>query len=77
VRLVAAPGDLRGVELEVLGWRTEEGETALVCRLMDGSAGTIPARWTDLPRRIVAEPALGGLGSLATWRLLHSSGLRD
>jgi hypothetical protein len=77
VRLVAAPGDLRGVELEVLGWRTEEGETALECRLVDGSAGTIPARWTDLPRRIVGEPARGGLGSLAAWLLLHSSGLRD
>jgi len=59
VRLVAAPGDLRDVELGVLGWRTEDGETALVCRLIDGSAGTIPARWTDLPRRGVIERPLG------------------
>jgi hypothetical protein len=29
VRLVAAPGALRDVELAVLGWRTEGGETAL------------------------------------------------
>jgi hypothetical protein len=49
VRLIGAPGALRGVELEVLGWRTEDGEVALTCRLIDGSAGTIPARWTDLP----------------------------
>src|SRR5215211_3606207 len=71
VRLVDAPGGLRGVELGVLGWRNEEGETALVCRLVDGSAGTIPARWTDLPRRVAPEPALGGLGSPAAWRLLR------
>ena len=48
VRLVAAPGELRDVELDVLGWRTEEGETALICRLVDGSSGTVPARWTDV-----------------------------
>jgi hypothetical protein len=70
VRLVAAPGALRGVELEVLGWRTEEDETALRCRLIDGSVGTIPARWTDLPPRVAPEPAVGGLGSPAAWRLL-------
>jgi len=43
VRLVHAPGELRDRELEVLGWRTEAGETALICGLVDGSAGTIPA----------------------------------
>src|SRR5215218_314996 len=48
VRLVAAPGGLRDVELPVLGWRTEAGELTLRCRLLDGSSGTIPARWTDL-----------------------------
>src|ERR671914_2578880 len=52
VRLVDAPGELRDVELAVLGWRMEDGEVALCCRLIDGSAGTIPARWTDLPRRV-------------------------
>ena len=62
VRLVAAPGELRDVELEVLGWRTEDGETALICRLVDGSSGTVPARWTDLPRRVAPAPALGGAG---------------
>src|SRR5215208_995996 len=61
VRLVAAPGGLRGVELEVLGWRTEAGETAVICRLVDGSAGTLPARWTDLPWRAEPEPVVGGL----------------
>jgi hypothetical protein len=70
VRLVAAPGTLRDVELAVLGWRTEDGEVALCCRLIDGSAGTIPARWTDLPRRAAEEPPLGVLGSATAWRLL-------
>ena len=70
VRLVAAPGDLRDVELEVLGWRTEDDETALVCRLIDGSSGTIPARWTDLPRRHAVERPLGVVGTPAAWRLL-------
>jgi hypothetical protein len=70
VRLVAAPGELRDVELAVLGWRTERGETALICRLVDGSSGMIPARWTDLPRRVQAQPSVGGFGSPAAWRLL-------
>jgi hypothetical protein len=65
VRLVAAPGDLCDVELEVLGWRTEGGETALICRLIDGSSGTIPARWTDLPARRAAERPLGVIGTRA------------
>jgi hypothetical protein len=70
VRLVAAPGELRGVELEVLGWRTEHGETMLRCRLVDGSVGTIPARWSDL-RRVSAEPSpLGVVASPEAWRLL-------
>ena len=71
MRLVAAPGELRGVELEVLlGWRTERGETMVRCRLVDGSVGTIPARWTDLPR-VSAEPVLlGVVASPAAWRLL-------
>jgi hypothetical protein len=76
VRLIGAPGALRGVELEVLGWRTEDGEVALTCRLIDGSAGTIPARWTDLPLGVEREPAVGGLGSPAGWRLLLERGER-
>src|SRR5215213_5670675 len=78
VRLVDAPGELCGVELDVLGWRTEAGETAVICRLVDGSAGTIPARWTDLPWRVDPEAAVGGLGSSAAWRLLleRAEGLR-
>ena len=67
---MAAPGDLRDLELEVLGWRTEHGETALVCRLIDGSSGTIPARWTDLARRHAVEGPLGVLATPAAWRLL-------
>lgn len=70
VRLVEAPGELRNVELEVLGWTSEAGETVLICRLVDGSTGTIPARWTDLPWRAQPELAVGGLGSPAGWRLL-------
>jgi hypothetical protein len=63
VRLVDAPGELRGVELRVLGWRTEGGETALICRLVDGSTGTVPARWTDVPLRVPAETPLGVLAT--------------
>ena len=73
---MAAPGALRDVELVVLGWRTEDGETALICRLVDGSSGTIPARWTDLPRRVETEPTVGGFGSPAAWRLLLARGER-
>jgi hypothetical protein len=73
---VAALGALRDTELSVLGWRTEHGETALICRLVDGSSGTIPARWTDLPRRVETEPAVGGFGSPAAWRLLLARGER-
>ena len=78
VRLVAAPGELRGLELEVRGWTTDEqsGDIALSCRLVDGSVGEIPARWTDLP--VVVEPhlAVGGFGSPVAWRLLVARGER-
>jgi hypothetical protein len=71
VRLVAAPGALRDVELEVFGWRTEHGETMVRCRLVDGSVGTIPARWTDLPV-VGSEPEpLGVMISPAGWRCLR------
>lgn len=70
VRLIAAPGVLRDVELEVFGWRTERGETMVRCRLVDGSMGTVPARWTDLPRTAEPEPVGGVLASPAAWRLL-------
>jgi hypothetical protein len=78
VRLVDAPGRLRGVELAVLGWTTddESGEVALLCRLVDGSAGEIPARWTDLPVRIEPRRAVGGFGSPAAWRLFLARGER-
>jgi hypothetical protein len=40
----------------------------------DGSfsvrAGTIPARWTDLPRRSPAERSLAAVATPAAWRLL-------
>ena len=79
--LVAAPGGLRGRELEVLGWSTDQwsGETAVICRLVDGSPGEVPARWTDLPWRARPEAAVGGLGSPAGWRLLLArvEGLRS
>jgi hypothetical protein len=76
VRLAHAPGALRDLELEVRGWTTEGGETALVCRLVDGSSGTIPARWTDLPWRIAPEPALGVFASPVGTRLLLGRGGR-
>jgi len=78
VRLVAAPGGLCGRELEVLGWTTEDGsgEIALLCRLVDGSAGEIPARWTDLPLRVEPQRPVGGVGSPAAWRLLLARGGR-
>jgi hypothetical protein len=45
VRMVAAPGDLRDGVLEVHRWRTEreQRELVLLCRLVDGSCGEIPA----------------------------------
>jgi hypothetical protein len=78
VRLVGAPGELRDVELEVRGWRTDvaAGETALICRLPDGSSGEIPARWTDLPWRVEPERPVGGVASPEGWRLLLARGER-
>ena len=78
MRLIAAPGGLRDVELEVGGWRSDvaSGETVLVCRLRDGSAGEIPARWTDLPWRVERRRTVGGFGSPAGWRLLLARGER-
>ena len=78
VRLVAAPGELRDVELPVLGWSTDDfsGEVVLLCRLVDGSSGEIPARWTDLPWRVGPDPVVGGFGSPAGWRLLLARGER-
>jgi hypothetical protein len=72
VRLIAAPGALRDVELAVLGWSTDDfiGETVLLCRLVDGSSGEIPARWTDLSWRVAPEQVVGGVGSPVGWRLL-------
>ena len=76
--MVDAPGGLRDRELAVLGWTTDDGsgELVLLCRLVDGSGGEIPARWTDLPLRVEREPTVGGLGSLAAWRLLLARGER-
>jgi hypothetical protein len=76
VRLVAAPDGLRDRELRVLGWSTDDGsgELVLLCRLVDGSAGEIPARWTDLPVRAAQQRVVGGLGSPAAWRLLLARG---
>ena len=75
---MAAPGGLRGRELEVLGWTLDDdsGEIVLLCRLVDGSAGEIPARWTDLPVRVEPQRAVGGFGSPAGWRLLLARGER-
>ena len=57
VRLVAAPGALRDVELGGVRVADGAGETVVSCRLVDGSVGTIPARWTDLPAgRVGGEP---------------------
>src|SRR6059058_3198183 len=68
VRLIAAPGALRDVELEVLGWRVDDGETLLTCRLVDGNVGRVPARWSDLPLRGAPQLPLGVLGSPTAWR---------
>jgi hypothetical protein len=78
VRLVAAPGALRDRELAVLGWTSDDDsdEIALLCRLVDGSAGEIPARWTDLPVRVEPQRSFGGVGSPAAWRLLLARGER-
>ena len=42
----------------------------MVCRLVDGSVGEIPARWTDLPRRTEGERSLGVVATPTAWRLL-------
>ena len=68
--MVDAPGELRGVELAVLGWTTERGEVMVCCRLRDGSTGEIPVRWTDVPVRTTVEPPSGSLASPAALRLL-------
>ena len=71
VRLVNAPGQLRGVTLKARGWTSREGETELLCELLDGTPGAIPARWTDLPSSERAEERpLEGLASPPAWRLL-------
>ena len=62
VRLVDAPGELRGVELEVLGWRTERGETALRCRLIDGSVGDDPGALDRSAARVGVGAAAGRAG---------------
>ena len=78
VRLIDAPGELRDVVLDVLGWSTDDftGETVLLCRLLDGTAGEIPARWTDLPWRETPVAPVGGLGSPVGWRLFLARGER-
>jgi hypothetical protein len=62
----------------VLGWTTDGDEPALICRLPDGSAGTLPARWTDLPWQVEPAGVVGGIGSPAGSRLLlaHARELR-
>ena len=77
VRLVAAPGELRGLESEVLGWQHRDGVTSVICRLVDGAPGALPASWTDLPERDPGEPvAVSATASLAGWRLLLERGER-
>jgi len=78
VRLVGAAGEVRDAVLDVLGWTTDDrtGETALICRLVDGTVGEIPARWTDLPWRVQPERVVGGFGSPDGWRLLLARGQR-
>jgi hypothetical protein len=46
------------------------GEAAVVCRLVDGTAGTIAARWRDLPPREAVRRRRGVVGTPAAWRLL-------
>jgi hypothetical protein len=56
--------------VEELGWTTDGDETALICGLADGSAGWLPARWTDLPWRVAPEVVGGAVASLTGWRAL-------
>ena len=76
VRLVAAPGELRGRELEALRWENRDGVTTVICRMVDGAPGAVPACWTDLPEREPGEPAVGAVASLSGWRLLLERGER-
>jgi hypothetical protein len=62
---------LRDVELDVFGWRTENGETMVCSQLVAGSMGTIPAPWTDLPRVSSGAEPLGVMVSPAGWRCLR------
>jgi len=69
VRLIEAPGKLGGVELEVLGWRTDaaSGETVVRCRLSDGSVGEIPdSGAVDGPAVARGAGAAGGRVRLAS-----------
>jgi hypothetical protein len=74
VRLVEAPGDLGGRELDVLGWQMMGRETALVF-------GSLTARrersrrggpiWAERSR---GEATAGVVASLGAWRLLLGRG---
>jgi hypothetical protein len=78
VRLINAPGELRDREVAVLGWTTEQGETALICRLTDGSAGTLPGALdgSALAGRARAGAGRGGVaGGLAVAACERGEGL--
>lgn len=49
MRLISAPGSLRGLVVEVDGWRHVGGELRVRCRTTDGARVLLPAAWTDLP----------------------------
>jgi hypothetical protein len=74
VRLIHAPGELRDVELEVLGWRTEDGEVAVNCRLAGPTcrpARRARRRWgCSAPRRpgACSESACKGCASVRARR---------
>jgi hypothetical protein len=60
VRLVDGPRGLRDVELEVLGWRTEEGETAFVLPAGGRQRG-------DDPGALDGSAAEGRVGAGGWW----------
>jgi len=70
VRLIEAPGELRGAVLEVDGWRHLRGELVIRGRTADGARALLPAAWTDLPRTPASEraPALDLVATAEGWR---------
>ena len=54
----------------VLGWRTEDGETALICRLMRWELGDDPGAVDGSAGAAAVERPLGSVATPEAWRLL-------